>query len=63
MGSLKCGDVSAFDGRPDIYSGNQGVALSVLNPVQRKISAETLKEKLTVAFLREARLSPVAVAA
>ena len=63
MGSLKCGDVLAFDEWPDVYSGNQGVALSVLNTVQRKLSAETLKEKLKVAFLREARLSPVAVAA
>ena len=31
FGSLKDGDVLAFDGRPNVYSGNQGVALSVLN--------------------------------
>lgn len=30
-GSLKDGDVLAFDGRPNVCSGNQGVALSVLN--------------------------------
>lgn len=40
FGSLKCGDVLAFDGRSNVCSGNQGVALSVLNTVQRKLSAK-----------------------
>lgn len=66
---MKCGDALAFDEWPDVYSGNQDVALSVLNPVSALISANTLKEKLTVASLREAasvfvpKFAPVAMAA